>query len=258
MLTINEIKLRLAQADEKEFKILERSLCADTRKGVQNALNAAQKRLEAAKQEQIRLAGLYDFENEIADGKLIVGLDEVGRGPLAGPLAVGAVVLSRGKQIPGLNDSKKIPEAARKEIAEAIKDNARAWSVQYIDADHIDAAGMSVSLRMAFSRAIKDIESQGVVPDVVLIDGNPLHLDKREINIIKGDMKCASIAAASIIAKVARDERMIEYAKTYPLYGFEKSKGYASAEHIEAIKTYGLCDIHRQSFCTNFLQQSLF
>lgn len=244
--------------DRKEFEVIERALCADTRKGVVRALQHARKRFEEEDKESQRLQSMYDYEQELAEGRMIVGLDEVGRGPLAGPLAVAAVVLPREPLIPGLNDSKKIRAAIREEIAREVKERSLAWTVQYIEADEIDAAGMTLSLRMAFSRAIRAIESMGITPEVILLDGNPLRLDKREVNVVKGDGLCASIAAASIVAKVERDALMCRYAKQYPEYAFEKCKGYASEEHITAIRAHGLCPLHRRSFCTSFMQESLF
>lgn len=248
----------MAEADQEEFKVLERALCADTRKGVRTAVEVTRRRLAAEEAEKNRLDGMYDFEAEVASHRLVVGLDEVGRGPLAGPLAVGAVVLPPELHIEGLNDSKKVPEKHRAGIAEQIRTHALAWAVEYIEPDEIDAAGMTLSLRMAFSRAVRSIEEQGVVPEVILLDGNPLHLDEREINIVKGDARCASIAAASIVAKVERDKLMCSYAKEYPQYGFESCKGYASAAHIAAIKEHGLSPIHRKSFCSSFMQEALF
>ena len=269
-LTIAQIKERIAQADEDALEALERAYASDSRKGVQQALKSARSRLEARAQELERIKGLYSFQDGVArdfltrrgiliDGEpCIVGLDEVGRGPLAGPLAVGAVVLPREPIIEGLNDSKKLTPEKREDIAAIIKEKAAAWSVQYIEPDHIDACGMTASLVVAFRRAIAAIEEQGIKPDVVLLDGNPLQLDPREVNVIKGDARCASISAASIIAKVDRDALMCRYAEQYPEYHFDSCKGYHSEEHAEAIRRYGLSPIHRKSFCTAFMQETLF
>ncbi len=259
--TVAEIKLRLQEADIQEFAVLERSLVADVRKGVRDAVEVARRRLEAEQAERERLASLYEYERALAAGRgngVIVGLDEVGRGPLAGPLAVGAVVLPFDSRIEGLNDSKQVKPEMREHIAEVVKRVAVAWTVEYIEPSDIDAAGMTASLLMAFRRAVTNIEQAGVKPDVVLLDGNPLHLDAREVNVIKGDARCASIAAASIVAKVERDALMCRYAQQYPAYGFDSCKGYASAAHIEAIKRFGLTPIHRASFCTAFTQPTLF
>lgn len=259
--TVADIKQRLHDADESAFAVLERSLVADTRKGVRDAVERARCRLAADAAERQRLASLYTFERSLAAGcgnGVIVGLDEVGRGPLAGPLAVGAVVLPSEPFIDGLNDSKQVKPEARERIAAQVKDIAVAWTVEYVEAADIDACGMTASLLMAFRRAVAHIEEAGVHPDVVLLDGNPMHLDKREVNVVKGDGKCASIAAASIVAKVERDALMRRYAEEYPEYSFDACKGYASPAHIEAIKRYGLTPIHRASFCTAFTQPTLF
>lgn len=259
--TVAEIRALLRDADESELAALERSLAADTRKGVREALAAARKRVDAVKQEQARVEALYEFERSLAGGeddKLIVGLDEVGRGSLAGPLAVGAVVLPNTPRIAGLNDSKQVKPENRARIADEIEQHALACAVQYVAPEDIDRFGMSTSLRQAFAGALRQIEAQGVIPDVVLVDGNPLHMDKREISVVKGDAKCASIAAASILAKARRDALMCELASQYPLYAFEENKGYSSPHHIQAIKSQGLSDVHRRSFCTSFLQESLF
>ena len=260
-LTVAEIKCRLQEAGEQEFAVLERSLVADTRKGVREAVEVARRRLAADRAVLERLARLYAYERELAAGRgagIVVGLDEVGRGPLAGPLAVGAVVLPFEPVVQGLNDSKQVKPEARERIALEVKRVAVAWTVEYVEAADIDACGMTASLVMAFRRAIARIEGAGARPDVVLLDGNPLRLDSREVNVVKGDGRCASIAAASIVAKVERDALMCRYAEQYPEYGFDSCKGYASAAHIEAIKRYGLTPIHRATFCTAFTQPTLF
>lgn len=256
--TVAEIKKRLQRADAEEFKVLERSLVADSRKGVKAALEVARHRLQAKADEAARLAGMYECQKELARGAQVVGLDEVGRGPLAGPLAVGAVVLPDKPRIAGLNDSKQVKPADRERIAEEIKQRALAWSVCYVEPADIDAHGMTASLRSAFQQALRNVEESGVNVGAVLLDGNPLHMDPREINVVKGDGKCASIAAASIVAKVERDALMCRYAEQYPEYDFDACKGYASPAHIKAIKRYGLCPIHRVSFCHAFVQESLF
>ena len=259
--TVAEIREMLQSADAEQLETLERTLAADTRKGVRQALEVARRRIDALVEESTRLEGLYAYQEKLAaerGGSVVVGLDEVGRGPIAGPLAVGAVVLPRSPKIEGLNDSKQVAPEKREIIAKEIREVARAYSVVYVQPEEIDRMGMTASLVFAFRNAIAAIEKQGVNVDVVLLDGNPLHLDEREINVVKGDAKCASIAAASIIAKVARDKLMVELADQYPEYHFEENKGYGSAAHIEAIKQYGLSPVHRKSFCKSFAQQSLF
>lgn len=259
--TVAEIRQRLQQADEREFAVLERSLVADTRKGVRTAVEVARRRLAAEREERERLEGLYALEEGLMaehGAVCCVGLDEVGRGPVAGPLAVGAVVLPREPHIAGLNDSKQVAPADRERIAVEVKRIALAWAVEYASPEDIDQLGMSACLRRTFLRAVERIESAGVHPGLILLDGNPLHLDEREVNLVKGDARCASIAAASIVAKVERDALMVELDARYPEYGFASNKGYASADHIDAIKRLGLTPVHRASFCTAFAQQSLF
>lgn len=246
-------------ADEATFATLERSLKSDTRKGVKRALEQTRKRLEGLRAERDRIENLYSYEAELAQGRVVVGLDEVGRGPLAGPLTVGAVVLDPdAEHIAGINDSKQIPEVKRAEIAREIKSKCLAYAIVHIQPAEIDECGMTVCLKKAFSQAVAKIEEKGIIPEVILLDGNPLRLDPREVNVIKGDAKCASISCASIIAKVERDELMAAYDKDYPGYGFASSKGYGSEAHRLAIAEHGLTPIHRRSFCTNFLQETLF
>ena len=225
--TVAEIKKRLSEADAEELAVLERALVADERKGVRSALAVAKRRLQAEANEEARLASMYSFERSLCGENphaVVVGLDEVGRGPLAGPLAVGAVVLPADLKIAGLNDSKQVKPADRERIAAEVKRVALAWDVHYVEPSYIDDHGMTASLRLAFSSAVKAIEQAGVRPDVILLDGNPLHLDPREVNVVKGDGKCASIAAASIVAKVERDALMCRYAESYPEYHFAENK----------------------------------
>ena len=256
--TLAEIRAALSAANEEEFEAWARILAHDGRKGVQQALSSARRRLDARRAEDERLFGMYDFQNDLARGGIAAGLDEVGRGPEAGPLTVAAVVLPLEPRIEGLNDSKQVKPDRRKAIAAEVKRCALAWSVEHVSPDWIDRHGMAASLRRAFSQALSSVEAAGVRVDCVLLDGNALHLDPRERNVVKGDAKCASIAAASIIAKVERDALMCEYAKTYPEYGFDSNKGYASAEHIAAIERNGLCPIHRATFCRAWTQEALF
>ena len=259
--TVAEIKQLLAGADAETLAVMERSLAADMRKGVKLALASARKRVDAQAKEKQRLQGLVSFQQDLADARgagIILGLDEVGRGPLAGPLAIGAVVLPRDVIVEGLNDSKQVAPDERRVVAERIKQVALAWTVEYIEPGQIDACGMTASLVTAFRRGVRSIEEQGVAVDLILLDGNPLHMDPRELNVIKGDGKCASIAAASIVAKVARDDLMCQLSAQYPQYGFENNKGYGSAAHMEAIRRYGLSPVHRKTFCTFVDQPSLF
>ncbi len=256
--TLAQIRAELKCADRTQFEALSRALAADERKGVKQALASAKRRLDAWDSEVSRVEGMYAFERSLADGGVVVGLDEVGRGPVAGPLTVAAVILPDQPYVLGINDSKQLSPERRETLAATIKDTALAWAVKHIEPHYIDEYGMAASLRHAFTQALAAVEQQGIRADVVLLDGNALHLDEREKNVVKGDAQCASIAAASIVAKVERDALMRKYALRWPQYGFENNKGYASAEHIAAIKEYGLCPIHRETFCRAWTQETLF
>lgn len=258
MRTLAEIKQALHEADREAYEAMARALAADERKGVKQALASTLRRLDAQDAERARLEGMYAFQREFCGSGLVAGLDEVGRGPVAGPLTVAAVVLPDNPFIEGLNDSKQISPEKRERIAKEVKKIALAWDIEHVAPTFIDEHGMSASLRMAFSRAVSAVEGQGVALGCVLLDGNPLGIDPRERNVVKGDAKCASIAAASVIAKVERDALMCEYAEQFPGYGFESNKGYASAEHISAILELGLSPLHRASFCRAWTQESLF
>lgn len=263
MLTIAEIKKRLEGIDSESFAVFERSLQDDERKGVQQLLAATHRKLEAQTQEKKRLASLYAFDAAYANGGYVVGLDEVGRGPLAGPLTIGAVVWEKNAvPLEGLNDSKQVSETKRPELAHAITETALCHTLVFIEPADIDTLGMSACLRKAFTQAIKEIDIQaaekGISITTILLDGNPLHLDEREVSVVKGDSHSASIAAASLIAKVARDELMVSYDKRYPGYDFKHSKGYGSKKHCEALVEKGLSPIHRKTFCQGVLQERLF
>ena len=199
---------------------------------------------------RLKTLELYRYMDELSAGGVAAGLDEVGRGPLAGPLTVAAVVLPPEPQIVGLDDSKKISPKRREELALQIMDTALAFGIAHIEPAEIDACGMAASLRVCMLRALKACELE---PDCVLIDGNPLNIHPREHSVVKGDGKVACIAAASILAKVTRDHIMEAYALRYPAYGFESNKGYGSAAHIAAIREHGPCPLHRMSFLGKIL-----
>ncbi len=251
------LKRTILEADARELEQLQQVLAGDSRKGVQKAFDTRRKQLERAAREEQRIGGLYAFDASHGSG-IIVGLDEVGRGALAGPLAVGAVVLPSKPHVALLNDSKQLSPSQRQDVAKVIEEVAAAKAVFFVSPGKIDEVGMAAALRLAFSGALQAIEQQGTHPDVVLVDGNPLHIDNRETNVVKGDAKSACIAAASILAKVTRDAFMVQQDSTYPQYGFSAHKGYGSAEHMAAIREQGLSPIHRRSFCRSFDQASLF
>lgn len=260
-ITLAEIKVLTEEADDVQLEALERSLASDTRKGVAAAFKRAHARLAAQRKEDERLEGIYGFQTKLAEdagAHCIVGIDEVGRGPLAGPLAVGAVVLPNEPKIAGLNDSKQVRDVDRAAMADSIKKVALAYTVEFVQPDVIDEIGIMASLRSAFGAAVTSIEAQGQPVDMILLDGNPMRFDVRETNVVKGDSKCASIAAASILAKVERDQLMDELDAQYPGYGFSSHKGYGTKAHRDAIRKLGLSDIHRRSYCSEFLQETLF
>ncbi|MCL2324464.1 MAG: ribonuclease HII [Actinomycetia bacterium] len=203
-------------------------------------------------QEQERLRALFAYERELhaAGLRVIVGVDEVGRGPLAGPVSAAACVLDAAVEIPYLNDSKRVSEHRREELADLLRQSARAYQVSHVEASVIDEAGIMAALKQAMRAAVAGI---GLEPDLVLLDGRPLRLWSCEEAIVKGDGKVACIAAASILAKVERDELMRRADRDYPGYGFTRNKGYGSPEHIAAIRERGLCPLHRRSFCGDFV-----
>ena len=191
---------------------------------------------------------LYKYENELyAEGiKYIGGVDEVGRGPLIGPVVACCCVLPIGFKLEGLNDSKKLSEKRREEYYEYLTDNT-IYGLSIIDADKIDEVNIYEATKLAMYEAIKNVRKQ-VNLEHVLIDAMPLDLDIPNTSIIKGDAKSISIAAASVIAKVTRDRMMIELDKKYPMYGYKKHKGYPTKAHIEAIHKYGLIEGYRKTY----------
>lgn len=204
--------------------------------------------------EEERLKLLKEYENKLhADGiELIAGIDEAGRGPLAGPVVVGAIIMDPNSFIEGVNDSKKISESKREKLYEQITNEAIAWSVGIVTEKEIDELNILNATKKALSRAIEGLEKR---PDRILVDALE-NIDTKGIpytSVIKGDAKMYSISAASIIAKVTRDRIMREYDEVYPQYGFAKHKGYGTAAHIAAIKEHGPCPLHRKTFIKNFV-----
>jgi len=252
--TISDIQARIAHASQSELEALRILYASDSRKGVKHAFDVRKRQILREQEEQARLRALYDFDIRAGAHSCVLGMDEVGRGPLAGPMYVGGVVLNlNAPPIAELNDSKQIAPDKRERIAVCIQQQALAFHIESVDAHDIDTYGMAHCLRSAFSSVIAYFDAHHVPVECILLDGVPLHLDKRERAVVKGDTKSASIAAASIIAKVARDNYMVEQHKLYSVYGFDAHKGYGSQQHINAIKTHGICPLHRVSFCKNFL-----
>ena len=213
----------------------------------------AQKQAEKLEKERIRLEGLKEFERKYDECEFICGIDEAGRGPLAGPVVAGAVILDKTKEILYLNDSKKLSEKKREALFDEIMEKAIAVGVGIVDEKVIDDINILQATYKAMRMAIDNLK---VKPQILLNDAVIIpDVDIPQEKIIKGDAKSVSIAAASIIAKVTRDRLMTEYDEKYPDYGFAGHKGYGTAAHIDKIKEVGPCPIHRRSFIKNFYSE---
>lgn len=205
-------------------------------------------------QDRQRVSALFEFDRRLGRGSLILGIDEVGRGPLAGPLAAGGVVFEAETYIKWLNDSKKITENRRPEVANNIISKALFSTVAMIEPKIIDEVGIAKALRFSFCEVIKRCEDAHITLGAILIDGNNIDLDDDRVHcIVKGDSKSASIAAASVIAKVERDNYMEELSQKYPEYEWSKNKGYGTKAHIDAINKFGITEHHRKSFLKKYM-----
>ena len=246
MPTIKEVKERLAMIDELDHPLFE-ELILDGRAGVQAAISKRKHELQKRVDEDLRLEKMLAYENELyAQGiDLIAGVDEVGRGPLAGPVVAAAVILPKACKIPGLNDSKKIPKSKHKEIYEVVLQNAIAIGIGVKDNQVIDQVNIYEATKLAMMEAIGQLEPQ---PQHLLIDAMRLDLPISQTSIIKGDANSLSIAAASIVAKVTRDQMMEEFDCEYPGYDFTQNAGYGTANHLAGLDKLGVTPIHRRSF----------
>lgn len=224
----------------------------DARKGVQDLLARLEKQEMALQAEKERLEQMKYFEKKYRfQYPVICGIDEAGRGPLAGPVVAGACILPEDAEILYLNDSKKLSSKKREALYEEICDKAVAYGVGIVSPQRIDEINILQATYEAMREAVKQM---GVTPDLLLVDAVTIPaVTTKQVGIIKGDAKSVSIAAASILAKVTRDRIMVQYAHAYPEYGFAGHKGYGSAAHIEAIKKYGPSPIHRTTFIKNFI-----
>ncbi len=211
----------------------------------------AARQAEKLRLERERLQGMMTYEKKYGSCRYICGVDEVGRGPFAGPVMAGAVILPKDCEILYLNDSKKLSKKKREALYEEIKEKAISWAVARVENDVIDEINILQATLKAMRKAISQLDPK---PDIILVDAvNIPDIDIPQEGIVKGDAKSVSIAAASILAKVTRDRVMEEYAKEYPGYGFEKNMGYGTAEHREALKEHGPTPIHRMSFIHNYV-----
>ena len=246
MATIKEIKEQLANIQQLDDPLLA-ELEQDSRSGVIQAIAKRKRDIQKRLDEDLRLEKMLAYEKELyTQGiQLIAGVDEVGRGPLAGPVVAAAVILPKACKIPGLNDSKKIPKSKHKEIYEAVLQNAIAIGIGIKDNQVIDQVNIYEATKLAMREAVGQLEPQ---PQHLLIDAMRLDLPISQTSIIKGDANSLSIAAASIVAKVTRDQMMEEFDKEYPGYDFAKNAGYGTTNHLAGLDQLGVTPIHRRSF----------
>ena len=246
MPTIKEVKERLSMIDELDHPLFE-ELIYDARVGVQSAISKRKRELQKQVDEDLRLEKMLAYEKELyAQGiQLTAGVDEVGRGPLAGPVVAAAVILPKNCKIPGLNDSKKIPKSKHQAIYQAVLDQALSIGIGVKDNRVIDQVNIYEATKLAMLEAIQELEPQ---PQHLLIDAMTLDLPISQTSIIKGDANSLSIAAASIVAKVTRDQMMTEYDQEYPGYDFAQNAGYGTSKHLEGLEKQGVTPIHRRSF----------
>ncbi|CEI73641.1 MULTISPECIES: ribonuclease HII [Romboutsia] len=251
--SVKEIKEIIENISTDEYLKYIEILKIDERKSVQSLAVKMAKKLDAIRREEERLEKINEFENEgYEKGYIYIGgIDEAGRGPLAGPVVASVVVFKQGTKIEGINDSKKLSEAKREELFDIIKEEALDYGIGIVNNEEIDKFNILNATYMAMKKALNCLKKS---PDYLLIDAATIPgVDIVQNPIIKGDSKSISIAAASILAKVTRDNLMYQYDEMYPEYGFKGHKGYGTKEHYEAIEKHGITPIHRKSFLKNVL-----
>ena len=246
MATIKEIQQRLELVTDLADPFLAEA-ANDLRSGVQKAIEKRKRVIQAELDEDLRLEQILRYEKELyqAGYLAIAGIDEVGRGPLAGPVVAAAVILPPGCKIKGLNDSKKIPKKKHQEIYQAVLDNALAVGIGLMDNDIIDRVNIYEATKLAMKEALSKLSLK---PEYLLIDAMKLDVEIPQESIIKGDANSLSIAAASIVAKVTRDKLMAHYAKEFPGYDFAKNAGYGTKSHLQGLERNGVTPIHRKTF----------
>lgn len=249
--TVKDIKDEFAQASMMEFSTLLDKYNSDNRKGVKTLCKQYKRRLDEYYAELARIDTMSRFDRQYYSKGIVCGIDEVGRGPLAGPVVACAVILPKDCNILYINDSKKLSEKKRESVYDEIISTAVAYGIGIVEADVIDELNILESTYEAMRRAINNLS---IKPDIILNDAVTIpDVSIDQVPIVKGDAKSISIAAASIIAKVTRDRMMIAYDEIYPGYNFTKNKGYGSKEHISALKTKGISPIHRRHFIKNIV-----
>lgn len=247
---IGEIRDLLQAAEDQMLPDFIARFESDERSGVRQLVQRAQKRLDALEKERERLMAMHQYEEQYKDCQAICGIDEAGRGPLAGPVVAAAVILPKDCEILYLNDSKQLSAKKRELLYDEIMEKAVSVGVGYATPQRIDEINILQATYEAMRQAVNKLS---VCPDILLNDAVRIPgLSMQQVPIVKGDAKSVSIAAASIIAKVTRDRLMMEYDKAMPQYHFAANKGYGSAEHIKALAVYGASPIHRRSFITHF------
>lgn len=251
IIKIGQIKEKLENTPVENIPEVIREFSADERQGVKKIIERYEKIHDKYIAELARIEQMKAYEKEYAQYEYIAGIDEVGRGPLAGPVVACAVILPKDCNILYLNDSKQLSEKKREELYDIIMEQAVAVGIGMEPREVIDDINILQATYSAMRKAIKSLKVQ---PQVLLNDAVTIpDVNIKQVPIIKGDAKSISIAAASIVAKVTRDRMMVEYAKIYPEYDFDSNKGYGSAKHMEALKKNGVTPIHRRSFIKNIV-----
>lgn len=252
MAAISDIRRELSEISSSEWQAFIERYGTDERTGVQKLVEKCRKQIEKAAEEDARLEHMLFYEKKYYENyEYICGIDEAGRGPLAGPVVAGAVILPKGLKIPYLNDSKQLSAKRREELFDIIMEKALAVGVGAASPERIDEINILQATYEAMRQAVAELK---VKPQILLNDAVYIpELNLPQEKIIKGDAKSLSIAAASVIAKVTRDRMMVAYDEIFPEYGFAKHKGYGAKAHIEKIQSIGPCPIHRRSFITHFI-----
>ncbi|MBR5712638.1 MAG: ribonuclease HII [Lachnospiraceae bacterium] len=251
MISIAELREKLGACAEEALPAMIAEYREDSRAGAQNLLKSAQKRYDAYQKELARTEEMWHFERLYPDREYIGGIDEVGRGPLAGPVVAACVILPKDCKLLYINDSKQLSEKKREELYDRILEEAVSVGIGVVSHEVIDKINI---LQATFCAMREAIDRMDIKPDQLLVDA--VHIPEVSIpqrGIVKGDARSISIAAASIVAKVTRDRMMVEMDALYPGYGFAGNKGYGSAEHIQRLREVGPCEIHRRSFIHSFV-----
>jgi len=249
---LSELRRMLAEAGTADAYEIMRILESDSRKGAQDLLRKYRRSYEQQEKEERRLCGMWAKEWELQQTgyTYVAGVDEAGRGPLAGPVVAASVILPLGLKLPKLNDSKKLAPKDRAVLARLIKEKSVAWGIGLADQRIIERINILEATKKAMLAAVQAMSKR---PDFLIIDAIKINAGIKQEGIIHGDSLCASIAAASILAKTFRDDFMEKMNDIYPEYGFSEHKGYGTPRHLAALREFGLCPLHRKNFCSGLL-----